>query len=477
MLPASLSARWIAKDFVESSKTGGMFTIVAYVLMVVVFGFEIKSFLSKSPESELSLQHADGGQIQINFDVDMYDIDCRNLQVLVIDQMGEEPVKSLSRDYVLRSIDNKGRYKGVHRSSQGDGADAEEDEAAHARIHDSLAKTDGEAELNADWSSSHDGLKHESFEHTIEYHDFTLVNFFAEWCSHCRKFFPMWQEIVKGVNGKPFPDRSGKNREVWGIRVNCVDFKDLCKEQGIDAYPMIRLYRSDGSFSVFEGQRTVKAVTSWVEMHVKTKSYGWAKHHDEFERGCNAKGWVRIPRVPGHLELLAGGGDQNLNAAMTNVSHMVRHLSFSDPNDGWRSRKAWGGLPRDALLFTNPIDSKEFVTLNFHETSVHHLTVVSSVTSSGVAYLFQHYEYIKKLDSLEEVPQAKFHFDIEPFSIWVKYDEKRWYDFFTSMLALLGGVFVMMKLLSSATLSVVENVATPSNNSRRRDARSGQLYI
>jgi hypothetical protein len=282
----------------------------------------------------------------------------------------------------------------------------------------------------------------------------------------------MWQEVVKSVNGKPFSDRSGKNREVWGIKLNCVDFKTLCRDQGIDAYPMIRLYRSDGTFSVFEGQRSVKAIVQWVETHVKTKSYGWAKHHDEFERGCNAKGWIRVPRVPGRLELMAGGGDQALNPAMTNVSHMVRSLSFSDPGDGWRSRRSWSGLSHDALNHVTPIDGRQFATQLFHETYEHHLRIVSTVTHAGVAYQFSHYERIKKVDE-NEVPQARFFYDIEPFSIWVKYDEKRWYDFATTMLALLGGIYVMMKLLSSATLTVVGSVSAPSATRRRQDISRG----
>ena len=86
---------------------------------------------------------------------------------------------------------------------------------------------------------------------------------------------------------------------------------------------------------------------------IKMKSYGWGAHHEApvcsgsvweletsgnvvfssfftgkkaledvgregsgtevFERGCNARGRLQVPRVPGHLELMAGGGDQTLN--------------------------------------------------------------------------------------------------------------------------------------------------------------------
>ncbi|CAJ1393139.1 unnamed protein product [Effrenium voratum] len=81
-------------------------------------------------------------------------------------------------------------------------------------------------------------------------------------------------------------------------------------------------------------------ILRWLERMIKMKSYGWGSHHEAFERGCNARGRLQVPRVPGHLELMAGGGDQTLNPRMTNVSHTVKHLSFSDANDGKFHRKA-----------------------------------------------------------------------------------------------------------------------------------------
>ncbi|CAK0848179.1 unnamed protein product [Prorocentrum cordatum] len=32
----------------------------------------------------------------------------------------------------------------------------------------------------------------------------------------------------------------------------------------------------------------------------------------------------------------------------------------------------------------------------------------------------------------------KFHFDIEPYSIWIKREQKKWYDFITTLMAMLG---------------------------------------
>jgi len=356
-----------------------------------------------------------------------------------------------------------GRRKGVQ--SIKSGADEEpEEEREHIKMIDKLKKEDGEKELDADWDSSHDGFRHQSFEHVIQFHDFTLINFFAGWCVHCQRFAPQWKVMADNLHKKAdFADKDGHKHKVWPIKMNCVDFRDLCREKGIDAFPTIRLYKSDGTFSLFEGERNEKNILKWIQLVVGTKSYGWKKHHDEFEAGCNARGFLRVPRVPGHLELLAGDGDQNLDPRMTNVSHLVKHLSFSDPRDAHHTQKAWRGLPLDALKHVTPLDGQEFSTSSFHAAHEHHLRVVSTVTSSGVAYQFSHYGRLQRLNE-SVVPQARFHFDLEPFAIQVITEQKKWYDFVTSLLAILGGIFVVLRLLSMFSLSVVSVLRpVPSN--------------
>merc|ERR1719326_709218 len=72
MLPASLSARWVSREFVESTAAGGAFTVVAYVLMFWLFVLELKSFLGEAPASELALDGAvDSAKagLRIHFDI------------------------------------------------------------------------------------------------------------------------------------------------------------------------------------------------------------------------------------------------------------------------------------------------------------------------------------------------------------------------------------------------------------------------
>jgi len=429
--------------------------------MGVVFVCEMSSFLSSSYNTLVLLDRRDSDILQINFDVDLYDIECRNLKVVVFSQSGEEKISAWAQDFWLRTIDAKGRTFGTAIKPQEQTDEEQRGEAGHQTEMATVIKEDGKAELDADWSSSHDGFKHQHFDHVLQAHDFTFINFFAGWCSHCQKFSPMWAKLaekINGENGKPaqeFLDRDGAKRKVRLIKMNCVDFKQICAEKGIDAYPTLRLYKADGSFSLFEGKRDEAELMGWIQRTVKMKSYGWASHHEAFERGCNAKGRIQVPRVPGHLELMAGGGDQNLNTRMTNVSHLVKHLSFSDADDGRYHKKNWAGMPQVVLDHVSPLDGKAFVTEKFHQAWVHDMKVVSTVGSSGNAlYQISHQKRLSNLPE-DEMPQAQFHYDIEPFSIWVKREDKKWYDFGTSLLAILGGSFVVMRLMSTMSLNMV----------------------
>merc|ERR1712048_1511242 len=137
----------------------------------------------------------------------------------------------------------QGLDKGMHQHVFGP-EEEEELEIAHQQVVRKLEDNDGKAELDSDWASSHDGFKHQSFEHVIEYHDFTVINFFAEWCSHCRKFSPLWGEIAQEINAGTYSDHGGHKREVKALKVNCVDFRNMCFQLGIDEFPTIRVFRA-----------------------------------------------------------------------------------------------------------------------------------------------------------------------------------------------------------------------------------------
>mmetsp|Transcript_124911 Transcript_124911/g.243169 ORF Transcript_124911/g.243169 Transcript_124911/m.243169 type:complete len:482 (+) Transcript_124911:44-1489(+) len=480
MLPASLSAKWVPRDFVEATATGGSVTLVAYVVMLVLFVLEMRSFLDSRVVSTLSLSDANGPHFRINLDIDMFDIECRNLRVVMLDDLDRSPIRLISKNYGLTTLDSVGQRKRSHSTKVGPDTDEDEDEIRHKQTMQKLEATDGRKELDSDWDSSHDGFKHQSWEHVLEYHDFTLINFFAGWCSHCRKFAPMWEDIAAQIQGNKFQDADGRERAVKPMKVNCVDFGDLCKQQGIDAFPTIRLYRRDQNFTRFNGKRSLDGIVSWVR-DTAAQSFGWKKHHEELEDGCNIKGFVIVPRVPGHIELMAGVGDQDLEPTTTNVSHHVTHFSFEDPMSRFPRREntpnfQWGlEYAMKELVYQSPLDGRSFVTDSFHQAFDHHMMVVSAIAPNGMnTYQFSSRDRTSRLNA-STVPQARFFFEIDPFSILYQTQGKKWYDFVTMMLSILGGLFVLMRLFTRLSLSTASTLQRSSGKGATSAASRGLL--
>lgn len=54
------------------------------------------------------------------------------------------------------------------------------------------------------------------------------------------------------------------------------------------------------------------------------------------------------------------------------------------------------------------------------------------------------------------VPDAKFHFDISPMAVQITKEGRRWYDFITSLLSLLGGTFTVIGLVEGFLYSVLK---------------------
>ena len=49
----------------------------------------------------------------------------------------------------------------------------------------------------------------------------------------------------------------------------------------------------------------------------------------------------------------------------------------------------------------------------------------------------------------DEIPEALFTYDLSPMAVLITKKGKKWYEFVTSMCALIGGTFTVVGLLSS----------------------------
>jgi ABC-type transporter Mla maintaining outer membrane lipid asymmetry permease subunit MlaE len=49
----------------------------------------------------------------------------------------------------------------------------------------------------------------------------------------------------------------------------------------------------------------------------------------------------------------------------------------------------------------------------------------------------------------DDVPQAVFQYDLSPIAVSLQRKGKRWYEFLTSLCAIIGGTFTVVGLVSS----------------------------
>jgi len=444
--------RTVSKDFTEATTHGAILTVLAALLCIALFACELSSFLTVSTRTRIVMDSNQDKLLRINFDIQMFDLACDYVSVGVWDSFGSDRL-NITRNIQKQRIDHAGKDKGHSYT---------DDELVELDFRDSSMSTEEKEELDSDWTSTSDHFKHNDFQSVIDSHDFTFVLFYADWCPPCRAFKPTYNEFESTINDKKeqLKDADGLIPNSRVLKINCVDFKQACIDEAIQSFPTVRLYRRTASlnaqrqFSSYDGQRTLPALMQWSrteigKRHLKTG----AEYHSVFKEGCRLRGSVEVTRVPGTLHMEARSTeDHHLNYAFTNVSHIVHHLSFGDESPELASKLFWGKpLPSEYQKHIAPLDGQSFVVNKFHRAPHHYIKVVSTNFESwgGVrSYQITHQNREANLGR-RDTPQAKFSYDLAPVEVIVTQErQKRWYDFITSALAIVGGTFTVMSLTS-----------------------------
>lgn len=85
-----------------------------------------------------------------------------------------------------------------------------------------------------------------------------LALFYADWCPHCVKFKPTWDEMSSKVSSGSTKTKSGKTVKM--VKVNADENKALCNKYGVDGYPSIKIITMNGgkkSIDDYSGARTM----------------------------------------------------------------------------------------------------------------------------------------------------------------------------------------------------------------------------
>eukprot|EP00585_Thalassiosira_rotula_P005281 CAMPEP_0196135362 /NCGR_PEP_ID=MMETSP0910-20130528/4021_1 /TAXON_ID=49265 /ORGANISM="Thalassiosira rotula, Strain GSO102" /LENGTH=528 /DNA_ID=CAMNT_0041395487 /DNA_START=106 /DNA_END=1695 /DNA_ORIENTATION=- len=295
-------------------------------------------------------------------------------------------------------------------------------------------------------------------------------------------------------------------------KVDCVDHHDLCMKRQIQAYPTLKFFVDGEEKGDYRGHRTVVEMAHFIEEMEKehkgkdadtdvstTEAKDVAAdrtlqspEHEEYARelsagrhkithswqdsehpGCQLSGFLLVDRAPGNFHIQAQSKNHDLAAHMTNVSHIINDLSFGKPMSKYFIKEGLKNTPEGFLESTRPFNGNVYVTRNEHEAHHHYLKVITTefdaekmnkksfdkntkkFTAPSPTRAYQILQSSQlSLYKNDIVPEAKFTYDLSPIAVSYEKSYRAWYDYFTSVMAIIGGTFTVVGMLESGIHSV-----------------------
>ena len=501
--------RKIPTDLLEGRASGSLLSYLSLILMVVLFIWETKAYFTTTTVADLALDKSEDPRLRLNFNITMTDLRCEFAVIDVVSVLGTD--QNVTASVTKWNIDGDGirkGYKGRNRNQKDiemwDPAVEESLEELHEDGEDAVSldekmleqyKKDHEylfVDFYASWCSHCQKLM-PTWEVLAEVMTEASLNKMDE-----------MEEKRDPEEDHEYTDEDYNhalkvNLPVAIGKVDCVTHSKLCNQQeDIRAYPTLRLF-IDGkawSGSDYKGHRTVIEMVDWLkhmeeehkkileedkgrvgtiarnlhDAHESAKAYlgidGDAENRhgnndntrrrtyhewkDSEHPGCQLSGHLMLDRVPGNFHILARSKHHDLAPTMTNVSHQVNSLSIGSPYTA-RLMSQMTDIPEEVTSKATPMNGNVYTTQKLHESYHHYLKVVSTgvpgldsqkayqiIPSSQLAYYRN-----------DMVPEAKFVYDLSPISVSYRKKSRKWYEYVTSLFAIIGGVFTMVGLIES----------------------------
>lgn len=509
--------RKVPIDLLEGTRRGSILSTIAILTMATLFFLETKAYFATELATDLALDGNNEAMIRVNFNITMMDMKCDYATVDAFSALGTQ--QNVTQHVTKFSIDAENvrhRFKGRTLSSVDVHMFDPHVEESIEELHE-----DGEDAIS---------LTTETLAEAKKEYSYLFVDFFANWCSHCRDLAPTWETFAEVMieaaeakvegqiegNGnyenhhyteEDYNEAVQLERPVFIGKIDCVDHHDLCVENNIRAYPTLRMFVDGEYYQDYQGHRTVVELTHYVHDVEKLKKKGNDEDFkdvkdiavervvktDEHERfalflersrgrithtwadkdhpGCQISGFLMLDRAPGNFHIQAQSKTSEFAAHMTNVSHIVNHLSFGKPVTQKFADTGLENTPEGFYETTKPFDGKAYVTKNVHEAHHHYLKVVTTEfhapemalnskghrvdMSSTLSRLYQVLQSSQlSLYRSDIVPEAKFTYDLSPIAVSYRTKSRHWYDYLTSLMAIIGGTFTVVGMMESGLYSI-----------------------
>lgn len=439
----------------DATYRGAVLTSMAFLAMGALAVVETSAYLQSGYRTTVFMDKDLNGQVRINFNLTMHDLSCDYATIDLWDSLGTQR-QNVTANVEKWQLDNEGNrrmYQGRNRPN----LQLDSDHEAHGPI----------AQLHENGVHAVE-VHTQSWDQEVKEREFVFVDFFAPWCVWCQRLEPTWEKFAEDIEAAALP--------ITVAKVNCVAEPDLCRAQRVMAFPTMRFFKHGEPVNAadYRSDRTVDALMDFAKRKLELESQykqwpearkahatNWNPDHP----GCMLVGHLLVNRVPGNFHVEARSNNHNLNAAMANLSHTVNHLSFGNdlsPAD----RRAVETAKVDLVTKFSPLDGTAFVTEQQHKSFHHYLKVVAGhyklkgrslggrfSNQPKVTYHILATDQVMPYDE-DAVPEAKFMYDVSPMAVVVEATGKPFYDYVTSLLAILGGFFTVISLFDSTLYAV-----------------------
>mmetsp|Transcript_624 Transcript_624/g.1349 ORF Transcript_624/g.1349 Transcript_624/m.1349 type:complete len:535 (-) Transcript_624:155-1759(-) len=517
--------RKIPTDLMEGTARGSILSYLSLLLMVILFLWETKAYLKTDIAIDLALDKSEEPRLRLNFNITMADLRCEFAVIDVVSVLGTD--QNVTAHVTKWNIDADGVRKGY----KGRNRNQKDIEMFDSSIDQTLEELheDGEDAVSLDEKTLEEYKRDHQYVFVDFYASWCshCKDLAPTWEALAEVMTEASYNKVDAIEDqKPeehqFSDEDYDhalkvNLPVAIAKVDCVTQKKICNQQeNIMAYPTLRLFidgKAWGSGSDYKGHRTVMEMVDWLvhveEEHKKilegegTKGDMARKLHsahesakeymgvEEYENkngdndnkrrrtyhewkdpehpGCQLSGHLMLDRVPGNFHILARSKHHDLAPHLTNVSHQVNQLSIGSPYTA-RMVSEMTDLPQQISSKMTPMNGNVYTTHNLHESYHHYLKVVST----GVPKLEKNkaYQIIPSSQLAyyrnDMVPEAKFVYDLSPIAVTYRPTSRRWYEYITSLFAIIGGVFTIVGLIESTIHATVTKARRRSVHKTRR---------
>lgn len=469
--------------------------------MLMLFMLETRDYMEKRAEASVALDKSDDPRIRVNFNITMMDLKCEYAVVDVVSSLGTE--QNVSTHVTKWHVDGAGirrRYQGRNKHQ------------SEIELHDeTVTATLDELYANGEDAVSLDAETFEYAKRENEYLFVDFYASWCSHCRQLAPTWETLAEVMTDVAEHVLDQMEHEYSEeelehakkielpVMIAKIDCVEHRDVCMSQGLMAYPTLRLFVDGERWrgGDYRGHRTVVEMADWLQQvedkhkedlgdeakksvqlaHQRAKERleaddkpveetEWAQkvkrrrqrmHHswvDAEHPGCQLAGHLLLDRAPGNFHIQARSPHHDLVPHMTNVSHQVHHLSVGEPF-AERMMEDNSIIPEHVRNKLKPMNGNVYVTSELHEAHHHYLKIVTT-NVEGLKRgnrVFKAYQILQNSQLSyyrnDVVPEAKFMYDLSPIAVSYEWESKTWYDYITSVMAIIGGTFTIVGMIES----------------------------